>query len=823
MSPRSHFIVLAFVCVLVLVVSAFHPLTARADEGNPPSPDNTSEPLVEPDSADASAAADATDTTEPAAPADPTEEPAVVDEVPEAPPPDESQPSLPDVLDQAPEGTEVVVLDSEGSAVPLVTEQAAEILTTADPIWCPTGALPGDAGCTPPGRTTVTELIADLGSKSGDGTIYFTPTYATNDVVLNHTSMDSLGALTIQGGWNGSLGASFGLSGDTTFSVPMTINWDNDVTLNNLVFNDVSNMPASLMVDTTGNIVLNNVTVQGNEDGSGAILDNEGPGASVRVNHSRFNNNDADGLRVYSSGDIDLLDVFASGNDGHGARLDNGSDGELLVLVGCLGGPGLGCEDAPAITVTSSIFNSNEVGLEAYSFGDITLQQVTASENDQQGAYLANTNDFGYYEEIPIAFICNLIPGICAQAFEIPQISVASSTFTENGDGLMIVPAYIEDFWSPFDIFFAWPVDVSLSGVNASYNYDAGGLIATGGNTSVVGSHFDYNTLGDFFEFAIDGGPGFFGLGLSGLGAGIGSVGPLSIDSSTFNWNDDTGLDAWSLVSASLSNVDASQNGSLGALLLAGFPGEEFGGLPFFFEEIPGFEAPLWGNVFIENSTFNSNGFRQPELRTGLEVGSFGGDITINCSHFDNNFDYGVSAMLYPGRTLTTNGSTFANNTAGDVDVEGGAWVDNPAFDCGGSGGRAPLLAWNTIHVAAGQSYDLDCEQYAGTILILPNGDRVVLPCPIGDNASLVSLTTDQLPGELGEQYDFLSAFRVVVTPALSHTMNVGFVLPAGQTNGKFTILHWDGSKWEEVGGSQAGGLFFTNTTLTGEFILVSL
>jgi len=93
---------------------------------------------------------------------------------------------------QVPSGIQVVAVDSTGTVQPLATQAAADIIATGDPIWCPSGQTPGGAGCTA-AETTVAALITDLNGKTGDGTIYFTSTYSTNDATFDHTSTDLSG------------------------------------------------------------------------------------------------------------------------------------------------------------------------------------------------------------------------------------------------------------------------------------------------------------------------------------------------------------------------------------------------------------------------------------------------------------------------------------------------------------------------------------------------------------------------------------------------------------------------------------------------------
>ena len=105
-------------------------------------------------------------------------EPASTPDLPPAPA--EETDSLPvadtPVIAEVPQGTEVLVLDEQGQAVPLVTQEAAEIIAAADPIWCPAGvAIPKPLmnGCTA-SYTSFTALITylDANEPAKDGVIW---------------------------------------------------------------------------------------------------------------------------------------------------------------------------------------------------------------------------------------------------------------------------------------------------------------------------------------------------------------------------------------------------------------------------------------------------------------------------------------------------------------------------------------------------------------------------------------------------------------------------------------------------------------------------
>ena len=132
------------------------------------------------------------------------------------------------------------------------------------------------------------------------------------------------------------------------------------------------------------------------------------------------------------------------------------------------------------------------------------------------------------------------------------------------------------------------------------------------------------------------------------------------------------------------------------------------------------------------------------------------------------------------------------------------------------------------VQDTSGQGNGLDCTQYAGTELVLPNGDHVLMPCPIGSKpgttGTLNRVNNDNLPGKLDSKYTFISAFDAEVNPSLTGgMMTVSFMVPSGKQGSNFTILHWDGTKWVSLGGTATPpGYFSVSTNLTGNFVLVT-
>ena len=271
----------------------------------------------------------------------------------------EAVPTVSEILTDAPAGTELLVVDPTGTPEPLVTQQAAEAIAQSDPIWCDTSFIPV---CTPP-QGSVTALLgvlaADQATYHGDGTIYFTTDYASDDAYIRGSDprVAALQRLTIDGQGN-------------MLSVPLEVTgWAHDVRIQNLNMDllTYATPTNALRVETSAAIQVDNVDVTGSH-GGGAFLDNSSGPSSITVTNSTFNGNTWTGLDARSDGNITLTNVDAGGQE-DGAYLD-ASTGSGNIIV------------------TGSDFNSNSLaGLTARTAdGDITLTNVTANMNSSAPA-----------------------------------------------------------------------------------------------------------------------------------------------------------------------------------------------------------------------------------------------------------------------------------------------------------------------------------------------------------------------------------------------------------------------------------------------------
>jgi hypothetical protein len=146
-------------------------------------------------------------------------------------------------------------------------------------------------------------------------------------------------------------------------------------------FNDNSGGVGGLNIDTQGSVILNKVVASGNTGSFGVYVHNSsGTGyvGNVTVTGGNFSANDR-GLVVPNSNGVILVNgVSADGNTTYGALFNNTVDHS----------------GAKSITINKSIFDKNGYGLKVDSWGQITLNNVTASGSTSgidSGAILNNS------------------------------------------------------------------------------------------------------------------------------------------------------------------------------------------------------------------------------------------------------------------------------------------------------------------------------------------------------------------------------------------------------------------------------------------------
>jgi hypothetical protein len=365
--------ILFVLVVLALMVSALGATTAYADDGAPPP---AAEEAAQPP-------ADEPAAEEPA----PAEEPAAVEEAA----------AVAEVLEQLPEDTELVVLDEGGEALPLATEEAAEVLAAPDPYFTVGGTLyqftaadcdpdtAGDQGCSTPIQAAI-DYLAGLDATPDDGTIYVEAGTYNEGISIDGGWWSSLGDLWLMGAGSGSTMVNGYLKVDNvtnaftvqgfTFTGYVGLESEGDVGMYDVVV-DGANTDGGIYIDSQGNVELGNVSsIQSGWNGADVEVDGD-----ITIWDSSFNDNTDTGLGAYSYGGSVTLDgVTASGNGYSGADVE--AEGDIYIW-------------------DSSFTDNTDTGLEAYSDdGSLTLNRVIASMNGGRGAYVGADGDVQVFDSI---------------------------------------------------------------------------------------------------------------------------------------------------------------------------------------------------------------------------------------------------------------------------------------------------------------------------------------------------------------------------------------------------------------------------------------
>ena len=297
MLSSKHFTITSVLLVIILCISLANVNSALADDGTPTEPPAVTEAPTE-----------TPVVTEPPVESTPV---LVVDA--STPEPTQDTPaetlaaaedtSVTELLSEISGNTDLVVLDENGKALSLASQDAPEIIQVADPIWCPEGQTPtiGLNGCTT-SFASVFDLLNDMEANPGNyaqnGVIYLEQTKPSNPattitsaVVIDHSTYSNLFTnlriynLTLQGEWNPNWNPnnpnSPMINGQTDFlgagaylQIGSSSNpWAGNVTLNDIKIgvtgpNGGASTNAGLTIYTTGtngDISLNNVDVRQQE------------------------------------------------------------------------------------------------------------------------------------------------------------------------------------------------------------------------------------------------------------------------------------------------------------------------------------------------------------------------------------------------------------------------------------------------------------------------------------------------------------------------------------------------------------------------------
>ncbi len=758
---KTRYALMPIVVVATVLLQMAMPVIARADDGTPP-PEQPTEVATDP----GTGATDGGTPTDVATPvpvaADATAEVSAATEVPivtdaatqvpvatEVPVATDAGTPTPEVplMTQVPEGTDVVVLNADGTVEPLATQAAAEIIATGDPIWCPVSITPGDASCTPIGTyTTLSDLVDFLKTSQPNqaGTIWIEAgaDLSASPVTIdgNDFSTSKAFALTLQGGWSGAANTSVNSSTPSLFGVPLSIiNWENTVTVNDLsiILPTVTPGPYGygLDVETTGDITISNVDASGAVF-NGAYLANDAGSGDVSVTNGDFSNNSGTGLEVWTTGMIQV-DGVTSGNNTNGSGADLNADSQ--------------------IDVSNSTFNDNGfTGLYAgTSSGAVNLSNVTASGN-QYGALVGT--DSGDVQVTDSTFNDNTTPdpesdgpGIGLQAGTgLGDITLTNLIATGNDIGAL---AGTEEG------------DVLVTGGTGNYSSNhAVGLEAGSASGDVT-----LNAVIASSNGTVD---------LDGIGALVGTLdGLITINGGTFDANTYKGLFIETTGIAldpdvTLDNVEASSNSVKGVyieyLAMCGSTG--------------GVSVNVVDGLYQSNGAFGIYAVVGPDGSLVLDAGTPPDFGLHNGTPADSLYDTAVNTDVSPCPPPEPEPKP-EEKPYHVVEVPG----------------------------TGGEPVSQDCTDYSGTVLVLPGEDKTTLNCPATGEITLQSLVEGGLPGgSLPVGPEFVSALQFglmdggqpVTVLTNGGSLKLAFKLPEdAKASDHFAILYWDPSANGGAGG----------------------
>ncbi|MCC6297776.1 MAG: HYR domain-containing protein [Anaerolineales bacterium] len=456
---NRHFVWSVFL-ILVVIINLMNVNVALADD-TPPTPPPTEEPTEPPVEPTASPVATETPgelpeppvpTESPVEPTQPptieatptaTDAPVVAEETPnseeQASSEEGSESEVSEILAEMPENTELVVLNENGDTISLASQEAADIVVEADPMWCPEGVLPNGPGCTT--NLTVSALLALMqtnagGQFSANGVIYFErsglTTYTTSFILDD--SAGSLGAsyntlknynITLQGGWNGGVTSTFHAAESSVFDnnnnavirVGSSVNpWVGNVTVQDIRVQDNDggpgpvNGPSVSVYTSTGDIVLNDVDVDEQADGEHTAYLNSTDGNITVTNGSSFDGagNNKGFFAATMTGSITVT----------------GTSGNRITFTDAVGsGAGVNYNgatlNAPMVTLNYVSANGNDLnGIAILNANQVTLNNVNSTSNGTEIA--------------PIGFANNLGSGVLVNGIAGSFISVVGGNFSGN-------------------------------------------------------------------------------------------------------------------------------------------------------------------------------------------------------------------------------------------------------------------------------------------------------------------------------------------------------------------------------------------------------
>jgi hypothetical protein len=221
------------------------------------------------------------------------------------------------------------------------------------------------------------------------------------------------------------------------------------------------------------------------------------------------------------------------------------------------------------------------------------------------------------------------------------------------------------------------------------------------------------------------------------------------------------------------------------------------------------------GTVSVYNMRAAGNAGNGMEVWAGLSgPETYGGgtplpttikyEIIVACGAFTGNGGYGFYLDGNDAQSgVAFNTDYFNGNGTAPYYMGDAAFLEENLLDCYVvvEPPDDPLRTVNVHVVPVGgdsQPVLLDCVHYSGTILVLPNGDKVTYYCPTSGTVTTGSVLAEDLPGDLDAGLTYLSALETslddggLVSLLPDGRLRVTFTAPEGADADSLAILYWD-------------------------------
>lgn len=604
--------------------------------------------------------------------------------------------------------------DAEGTAVPLASQAALDVLCDPDPWFF--GACPGGK-CTIYG--TINEALTAWKDYHGKGYLYLEGNHSwTEDVIIDGDIYPVF--LTMKGiVWDTKTGGEKPhLNGRIEIQ-----NLKSGFTLQGLTINAVSSLPAILVNNTIGTVNISNVSIK-NTGGPGmqisnqgaiilnqvTAIENKGTGATlsniyytgtkyvpynVTILNSSFMRNDPEvgssiALIIESSGNILLNGVTSTANVGSGTEIT--ALGKSLTIKNCVfskniasggltQGYGIWLEQGStaSITLDNVVLEGNSAGGAILTTtGNITLKKVYAANNGRQGVLISSAYNTPGAGAISVtvqdsSFYWNDKTNLEIYSSGAVKIINLNSTYSQTGSGLWVDNS---DTLKPAAVTVLGAVlndngfrggsitskgTITVSGITAKRATD-NGLYLYNAKPGATGNVFMLRTLGiNQFDLTSDG----YGIGVeTNQNTSLASIqahGNAGYGVVVRGWGANSSVTLVNVETYGSTHPDfagvrihTTGNVTLSKVVATGNTGWGI--------SIQNNETPIARTVKISSSTANENG------QNGIYVYSIGA-ITLATINATKNGDSGIYVDNTPTTltsSITVSGVNVVNNNTGN-------------------------------------------------------------------------------------------------------------------------------------------------------------